>query len=46
MVGKLLSLPALNSRVKKRRPTEPAPVEWAGGGPSFSAYGPMISFFA
>ena len=42
MVCKFLSLPALNSRAKKGRFIEPAPVEWAGGGPNFSgAYGPM-----
>lgn len=40
--GKFLSLPVLNSRAKKGRFIEPAPVEWEGGGPNFSgAYGPM-----
>lgn len=42
MIGKFLSLPALNSLAKAR--FMPAPVEWAGGGPNFSgAYGPIIS---
>lgn len=41
MIGKFLSLPALNSREKKGRFIE-VPVEWAGGGPIFSgACGPM-----